>query len=169
MSLPGSAYRGANTGAVSFTCSVASISPQRKIPFQQSEAIMREWVIETALHIYTFLLPFSSIAFAISLVLLGPLAIWRKTRGVAGAGLYVVSYLFGATTWFLGAAVTFGSFGWIGLIIGFFIFGIGVVPLGIFGAFFKLGINELGISLCVMLVITLAARFAGVACVAAGD
>jgi hypothetical protein len=80
-----------------------------------------------------------------------------------------VSYIFGATTWFLGAAVTFGSFGWIGLIIGIFIFGIGVVPLGIIGAFFKLGINELGVSLCAMLVITLAARFAGVACVAGAD
>jgi hypothetical protein len=86
-----------------------------------------------------------------------------------GAGLLVASYLFGATTWFLGAAVTFGSFGWIGLIFGLFIMGVGVVPLGIIGAFFKLGVTELGVSLCVMLVITLASRFAGVACVAAAD
>jgi len=130
---------------------------------------VREWIFETAINIYTFLLPFSSIAFAIAIVVLLPLAAWRKTRGAAGAGLLIVSYIFGATTWFLGAAVTFGSFGWIGLIIGIFIFGIGVVPLGIIGAFWTFGISELAVSLCIMLVITLATRFAGAACVTAVD
>jgi hypothetical protein len=130
---------------------------------------MREWIVETAISIDTFLLPFSWIALAIAVLVFLPLAAWRKTRGAAGLGLFVVSYIFGATTWFLGAAVTFGSFGWLGLIIGLCIVGIGVVPLGIIGAFFKLGISELGVSLCVMLVITLAARLAGAACVAAAD
>ena len=130
---------------------------------------MREWIVETAINIYTFLLPFSSIAFAIALVVLLPLAAWSKTRGAAGSGLLIVSYIVGATTWFLGAAVTFGSFGWIGLIIGLFIFGMGVVPLGIIGAFFTLGVSELAVTLCVMLVITLATRFAGAACVTAAD
>ena len=122
---------------------------------------MREWVIETAIEIYTFLLPISWIALAIVLFVLLPLAAWRKTRGAAGVGLFITSYVFGATTWFLGAAVTFGSYGWLGLVIGLIFLGIGVVPLGIIGAFFKLDIVGLGVSLCVMLVITLAARFAG--------
>ena len=122
---------------------------------------MREWVIEASIKIYTFLLPISWIALAIVLFVLLPLAAWRKTRGVAGAGLLITSYIFGATTWFLGAAATFISFGWLGLIIGLLVLGIGVVPLGIIGAFFKLGIVDLGVSLCVMLVITLAARFVG--------
>jgi len=124
---------------------------------------MREWIVDQALAVHTFLFPFSSIALAITIMILLPLTIWRKTRPAAGVGLFAVSYVFGATTWFLGAAVTFGSFGWIGLILGLFILGLGVVPLGIIGAFFSLGINELGWSLCVMLVITLAARFAGAA------
>ncbi len=128
---------------------------------------MREWIIEKAIIIHTVLLPFSWIALAIAVLILLPFAAWRKTRSSAGAGLVLVSYIFGATTWFLGAAVTFGSFGWIGLIIGLFILGIGVVPLGIIGTFFTLGISEIGVSLCVMLVITLAARFTGAACVAA--
>jgi hypothetical protein len=130
---------------------------------------MREWIIEKAVTIYTFLLPFSWITLAVAVFILLPLAAWPKTRAAGGTGLVLVSYIFGATTWFLGAAVTFGSFGWIGLIIGLFVFGIGVVPLAIIGAFFTLGINELGISLCVMLVITLIARFAGAAFVAAAD
>jgi hypothetical protein len=130
---------------------------------------MREWIIETAISVYTFLLPFAWIALAIALLVLLPLAAWPKTRGAAGVGLIIASYIFGATTWFLGAAITFGSFGWIGLIVGLFIFGVGVVPLGIIGAFFKLGINDLAVSLCVMLAITLAARFGGAAFAAAAE
>jgi hypothetical protein len=130
---------------------------------------MRDWILETAINVYTFLLPFAWLALAVAVIVLLPLAAWRKTRHAAGVGLLVVSYIFGATTWFLGTAVSFVSFGWIGLIIGLFIFGIGVVPLGIAGAFLKLGINDLGLSLCVMLVITLVARFGGAACAAAGE
>ena len=122
---------------------------------------MREWITEHAITAYTFLLPFSWVALAIAIVILLPLAIWRKTRPVAGAGLLAASYLFGATTWFLGAAVTFGSFGWFGLIVGLFFLGLGVVPLGIIGAFFSLGVSGLGWSLCAMLVITFVARAAG--------
>jgi hypothetical protein len=40
---------------------------------------MREWIVETAINIYAFLLPFSSIALAIALVVLLPLAAWSKT------------------------------------------------------------------------------------------
>ena len=122
---------------------------------------MQEWIIETSMKIYIFLMPISWIALAIVLFVLLPLAVWRKTRIVSGAALYIISYIFGATTWFLGAAATFGSFGWTGLIIGLLVFGIGVVPLGIIGAFLKLEIGGLGVTLCVMLVITFAARFAG--------
>jgi hypothetical protein len=125
---------------------------------------MRDWVIDTAMSIYTFLQPFSSMALAIAILVFLPLAAWRKTRGSAGLGLLIVSYIFGATTWFLGAAVTFGSFGWFGLFIGLFVLGIGVVPLGIIGAFFKLGVNGLGATLCVLLLITVVSRLAGVAC-----
>lgn len=130
---------------------------------------MREWIIETAIKIYTFLLPVSWIALVIVLFVLLPFAAWQKTRGAAGICLFVTSYIFGATTWVLGTAVTFASFGWLGLIIGLFVLGVGVVPLGIIGAFFKLNINDLGLSLCVMLVITLAARFAGVYFAAKGE
>lgn len=127
----------------------------------QEGGAVREWVTGTSIKIYTFLLPISWIALAIVLFVLLPLAAWRKTRGVAGAGLFIASYIFGTTTWFLGAAATFNSFGWLGLIIGLLVLGVGVVPLGIIGAFFKMNIIDLGVSLCVMLVITLAARFAG--------
>ena len=72
---------------------------------------MREWITEHAVMAYQVLLPFFWVASAVAVIILFPLALWRKTRSAAGVGLFVVSYIFGATTWFLGAAVTFGSFG----------------------------------------------------------
>lgn len=122
---------------------------------------MREWIMEIAVKAYTFTLPLYSIALAVAIFVLIPLAIWRKTRGAAGVGLMVTSYIFGLTTWLLGAAVTFGSFGWLGLIIGLLVFGVGVVPLAIIGAIFKFDDGGMAMVLFVMAAVTLGARFGG--------
>ncbi len=122
---------------------------------------MREWIIEIAVKVYTFTLPFYELALAVAVFVLLPLTIWRKTRGAAGAGLMVTSYIFGLTTWLFSAAVTFGSFGWFGLIIGLLVLGVGVVPLAIIGAIFKLDNGGLALVLFVMVVVTFGARFGG--------
>jgi len=122
---------------------------------------MREWVVEVCISAYRFLLPVSWIALALVIVVLLPLAAWRKTRGWAAVGLVVASFIFGITTWLLGAAATFASFGWFGLIVGLLIVGVGVVPLGVLGAFWKLKIAGLAWSLLVMLAITMLARAGG--------
>ena len=117
--------------------------------------------MEIVVKAYTFMLPFWSLSFSLAIFVLLPMCIWRKTRSIAGIGLIITSYFFGVTTWLLGAAVTFGSFGWIGLIIGLLIFGVGVVPLAIIGAIFKLHDGGLGAVLFFMVVITWLARFGG--------
>ena len=122
---------------------------------------MREWVMEIAVKAYTFTLPFYELALAVAIFVLLPLTIWRKTRGAVGAGLLITSYIFGLTTWLLSAAVTFGSFGWFGLIIGLLFLGLGVVPLAIIGAIFKLDNGGLALVLFVMVVVTFGARFGG--------
>ena len=122
---------------------------------------MREWIMETALKAYTFTLPLYSIALAVAIFVLIPLALWRKTRGAASVGLMVTSYIFGLTTWLLGATITFASFGWLGLIIGLLVFGVGVVPLAIIGAIFKLDNGGMAMVLFVMAAVTYGARFVG--------
>lgn len=122
---------------------------------------MRELVMSIAVKAYTLTLPLYSLALAVTIFVLLPLAIWRKTRRNASIGLLIASYIFGITTWLLGAAVTFGSFGWFGLIVGLLIFGIGVVPLAIIGAMFTLHDGGLALVLFVMAVVALGARFGG--------
>lgn len=120
-------------------------------------------IAELAARIYMFLLPLSWIAIAISVLVLTPFALFRRTRAKAGFGLYLASWVFGLTTWMLGATVTFVAYGWIGLLIGLFFFGVGVVPIGIFAAFFSLKSLSLGLSMIVMAVVVYVARGAGVA------
>ena len=122
---------------------------------------MREWIATTTFGLYQTLLPAAWIALALVVCVLLPLAAWRKTRSFAGMALFLVSWLFGITTWLLGAAISFSAFGWLGLIIGLVFAGIGVVPLGIVGAFFKMGVPGIGVGLLVMLAITLISRYAG--------
>lgn len=121
---------------------------------------MRQWIMEFTLSAYRFLLPMAWVVFGISIVVLLPLCAWRKTRSSAAGWLLASSYVIGLTTWFLGAGITFASFGWFGLVIGLLVLGVGVVPLGIMGAFFKLDANGLATSMLVMLIVTFGMRFA---------
>ena len=115
---------------------------------------MNEAITRFSVDIYTFLLPIAWIGVGIVVVILLPMAIFRATRSAAGTGIFFSSYIFGLTTWFLGAAVTFVTWGWVGLLIGLLFFGVGVVPIGILAAFISLKLPSLGFSLIVMSLIT---------------
>ena len=65
-----------------------------------------------------------------------PLSVIRKTRPLAGLGLFLASYVIGATAWFLGAGLAFAAFGWLGLLAGFLLLGVGAVLVGMAGAGF---------------------------------
>ena len=103
----------------------------------------------------------SVIEVAAPLILVGfILSIFRKTRPWTGLILLVFSYLLGAATWFWGAAITFSSFGWIGLWIGLLVVGVGVVPLGMLAAYID-DAPDASVTLILMLIGTFALRGVG--------
>jgi hypothetical protein len=122
---------------------------------------MRVTIIEFAIRGYTAMLPIAWITLAVIVCVLIPMAFIRRFRGPASKGMLLMSFIIGITTWLLGAVATFASFGWIGLIIGLVLLGVGVVPLGIVGALFSLNEWTLAISLCAMTAITLLIRALG--------
>lgn len=66
----------------------------------------------------------------IDILILLPLCIFKSTRRFASISLTVSSYVMGAAAWIVGAIVTYIHWHLLGLIIGLFIAGVGVVPLG---------------------------------------
>jgi hypothetical protein len=81
-----------------------------------------------------FLMLASDIATVCCIVFLLPLSLFRRTRIVSMWGFLLASYLFGLSFWVYGLLVTYDQWGRTGVFIGLFLFGFGVVPLGIIAA-----------------------------------
>jgi hypothetical protein len=85
-----------------------------------------------------WVLKWTPIAFALTLAVsffvLGPLALIPPTRVASAIGLMIASYVFGAIMWVWGFAFTYVAWGWIAVIIGLVIMGIGVVPVAMLAA-----------------------------------
>src|ERR1700692_496545 len=128
---------------------------------------MREWIAQTAMHAFGFMLPVALVALGIAVLLL-PLAAFKTTRAFAGLALTILSYVFGATAWLYGADCSFAAFGWVGLIVGLLFAGIGVVPLAMIAGIFKADVPIMVTWILLALVAaTLLARFTGIAIMAA--
>jgi len=77
-----------------------------------------------------------AIAFAICLLVLLPLSIFRKLRPWTGMGFYLVSFLFGTLLFTFSCLVAVQLWGYLGLIIGLVMGGVGVVPVAFLAALF---------------------------------
>lgn len=126
---------------------------------------MRDTIAHVAFSVFKFLAPISVIAFLICLFLLLPLSFLRRTGAWAASGLFIASYLFGATVWCASCALTFSYFGWFGLIIGLIFAGMGVFPLALWALF--VGVNQYADAFVLigMFVVTILARLTAVAAI----
>ncbi len=91
------------------------------------------WFSEKA---FPWLFYASLIAFAICLLVLLPLSIFRKLRHWTSLGFYLVSFLFGTLLFTFSCLVAVELWGFIGLIIGLVMWGVGVVPVAFLAALF---------------------------------
>ncbi|HTT82739.1 MAG TPA: hypothetical protein VMF67_04615 [Rhizomicrobium sp.] len=76
----------------------------------------------------------SWLAFAICVLILLPLAFFRYTRPASAIGFMIASFIFGASLWFYGFFLAFGYWGYVGIIFGIMMGGIGVVPVAFLAA-----------------------------------
>ena len=102
----------------------------------------------------------ASILVFISILVLLPLAIFRKTRWISATGLYVSSYVFGLSTWMNGLLVTYTTLGTFWVIAGLLSMGGGIVPIGLIGSLLHGKWEMFGNLLC-ELFITFGARLLG--------
>ena len=88
-------------------------------------------------------------------------AVAPSLRIHVGNILYLSSYVYGLSTWIFGLIVTLSLWGLIALLIGLFLGGIGVVPIGMLAAVFN-GRWDLFWSLIGLTVLTYSTRFISV-------
>lgn len=101
------------------------------------------WVGE---HVMDWLITISWIVLATDAFILLPLSMSNKYGMYGGIGIYFSSNIFGLTLWFLGLLLTYYTWGFFAVIIGLFLGGVGVIPVGMlavlvngeFAAFFGL-------------------------------
>lgn len=79
----------------------------------------------------------SEITLAVTILFLLPLSIFSKTRGFAGSGMVIASFVFGLNLWVWGFILTYVLWGWFALFVGLFMLGIGVVPIAMLATMFK--------------------------------
>lgn len=108
-----------------------------------------------------WLFPISSIALILTVVIFVPLAIFKKTRGMAAVAVFIASYVFGITLWFWGFLLTYYLWGPGALIIGIFLFGVGVIPIAMLATLFHKLWVVFG-QLVLLTIITFGFRFLGV-------
>jgi hypothetical protein len=109
----------------------------------------------------------AGVLFVINLFLL-LVAIVPQARGVVGAIIYFSSYVYGLSAWIYGLAVTLSLWGWIAVIIGLFMGGIGVVPIGMLAAIFN-GEGGAFWTLLITIVLTYGMRILGYALAGSAD
>ncbi|MGO9311548.1 MAG: hypothetical protein ACLQDI_02310 [Syntrophobacteraceae bacterium] len=91
--------------------------------------------------------------FVFSLLVLVPCSLFRRTRVFAAKGFFNISYLFGLTLWCMSLMVVLAIWGWIGVIIGICMAGIGIVPLAFLALILNAGWGVLAYQACLIVAV----------------
>jgi hypothetical protein len=92
------------------------------------------WIIE---RVIPWVMAAAYLAAFIGFVVLLPLSFIRFTKTFSANGLLLVSYVLGVWTWCYGFVVAYNMWGWVGIIVGLVLAGVGIVPVAMVAAAFK--------------------------------
>jgi hypothetical protein len=100
----------------------------------------------------------SVLALALVLFLVLPLSVFRRCRGFAAMTSLIASYVLGITVWMWALLLTLALWGGWAVLIGLFMFGVGVVPIAMLATLFK-GMWSILAQLVVLTALTFGTRF----------
>jgi hypothetical protein len=92
------------------------------------------WAAE---HFLPLLSTVGGIVLGVDVLLLLPLSLFPRLRGMTGGGIFISSYVFGLTLWLGALILTYYVWGVLAVLIGFFIAGVGVVPIALLATGFN--------------------------------
>jgi len=112
------------------------------------------WV---SMKVLPWLMPTFFGTLAVCLLLLGPTALFRRTRGFSAIGLMIASHVFGAILWIWSFLLTLSLWGTVAVVIGLLFAGVGIIPMAVLAAIFHAQWSSLG-DMAIMLVATFGLR-----------
>jgi hypothetical protein len=92
----------------------------------------------------------AQIAFGAMVTVLLPMSAFRQTQRMAAKGLVYASSIFGVTLWVWGLLLTYNLWGGGAVLVGLFLFGVGVVPMAMLATAFAAMWSTLGQLLLLM-------------------
>ena len=116
--------------------------------------------IERAVRISSIFMTGYLILLIIDLISVVPLAVLKRTRGVAGVGMIIFSYLFGLILWVWCFLLTYFLWGRVAALVGLLLAGVGVLPFAMLASVFQ-GLWATLLNLIVLTIATLVFRFWG--------
>jgi hypothetical protein len=125
---------------------------------------VRHSVAAWTLNAHDFLIPWAGLVLTLVVLVLVPMAFFQRTRPITAFGFLVASWVIGVMPWLAGVSLTLRAFGWLGFVLGMMFVGLGVIPLGIFVAFFLAkNATALGVGMIAEVVVTILLRVGGAA------
>lgn len=111
------------------------------ILFMVAAITIAAFLIEGGVWLSEKLLPLMSVAtgwaFTACIFILVPLAVFHRTRGYAGVGLLVASYIFGLMLLMTGLVLTYTLWGFTAVFVGVLLLGVGVVVTAVLATVFN--------------------------------
>ena len=86
------------------------------------------WIADKILPV---LLVFATAVFIFNVAVCIPLAFFRRTKEFSGKALFLSSYFYGLLLWLGCLVITFKLWGWLGIIAGLILLGVGIVPIAV--------------------------------------
>ena len=111
--------------------------------------------------VYPWLVILTAITLFVLVLVLLPLSIFRRTRALAGFGIFLASYVFGLTLWVWSLLTSYAIWGATGIVIGLMLGGIGVVPIAILATLFH-GMWSMVGQLLLVTAMTIGTRLLGI-------
>jgi hypothetical protein len=91
-----------------------------------------------------WLVRLAAVTLAVVVLVLLPLAISWRTRRFAARGMLSASSIFGMTLWIWGLILTYDLWGGVAVLVGLFMFGVGIVPMAMLATLFSAMWSTLG-------------------------
>jgi hypothetical protein len=118
-------------------------------------------------HLLEPLITVGWLVLGVTIVIALPLSVFKRMRGAMAIAILYSSFVYGLIAWLTGFVITYTHWGVFGVLLGLFLAGVGVVPLGLLASAFHEWDGF--VPLVVLVVLTFGSRLVAIALATSAD